>query len=271
MLTAPPRRFSLRPRALAAALMLAATAALTACNINISNQAEGRSEWKKSYTLAAGGSLEIKNTNGVIEVDPSDGDTVEVTAERIAKAMTEADAKKAAEDMAIKETVSAGSILLDGRTNNNGIMLGGNREIKFHVRAPKGASVTLSTTNGALTVRDITGEVRLDTTNGRIKATNLAGTTRAETVNGEVDLDFAALGSGGVTVETVNGAVGVALPKTAKARVNVKVTNGGIAADDLSLNASEQSKRRLSGDLNGGGPEIRIDTVNGGVRLRGKS
>ena len=49
------------------------------------------------------------------------------------------------------------------------------------------------------------------------------------------------------------------------------INNGGIDTENLSLESKEQSRRRLTGDLNGGGPEIRIETTNGGVTLRGKS
>lgn len=271
MITLPSHRRALPTLRLAgAALVLTATAALSACNVSITNQAEARSDWKRDYTLTAGGTLEIRNTNGEITIEPSEGDKVTVTAERIARAATDEAAKKAADEMEIKETVSSGSILLDGRTNTSGIMIGGSRQIKFRVRAPKGSALTLATTNGKLIVRDMTGELRLDTTNGEIEGRNLEGTTRAETTNGLISLDYAALGSGGVTAETTNGKVDISLAKSAKARISARVTNGGISTENLTLEASEQSRRRLSATLNGGGPEIRVETTNGAVTFRGR-
>lgn len=264
------RRLLTAIRLATAAALLTATAALGACNVSITNQAEGRAEWKRDYTLTADGALEIRNTNGQIDIEPSDGDKVTVVAERIAKAATEEAAKKAAEEMEIKETVSSSSILLDGRTNSSGIMIGGSRQIKFHIRAPKGARLTLTTTNGKLVIRDMTGELRLDTTNGEIEGRNLAGTTRAETTNGVISLDYAALGSGGVTAETTNGKVDISLAKSLKARISARVVNGAIDTEDLTLETSEKSRRRLSGTLNGGGPEIRVETTNGAVSFRGR-
>jgi len=252
-------------------LVLAAAATLSACNLDLSNQAEGRSEWKKDYTLAAGGSLEIKNPNGLIHWEPSDGDKVSVTAERIAKAGTDAEAKQAAEAMEIKETVSGSIIVLDATAGRNGInIMGGSRQVKFHIRAPKGTRLILSNSNGDMDVRDMTGELRLSTTNGRIRGKNLEGSTRAETTNGVINLDFAAIGADGISLETTNGKVDVTLPKSAKARVNARVTNGAINADDLPLAISEQSRRRLTGTLNGGGPEVRVETTNGAISLRGR-
>lgn len=256
-------------RLASAALVLTAAASLSACNLQISNQAEARSEWKKEFTLAAGGTLEIRNTNGLIEVEPSDGTQVTITAERIAKGRTDADAKQAAEAIEITDTVTGSSIVLDARTSLTSLM-GGSRQVKFHVRAPKGTMLTLTNTNGAIDVRDMTGELRLDTTNGRIRGVNLSGTTRAETTNGEVDLSYAALGEGGVNAQTTNGRVVITVPTSTKARVSVRVTNGGISTENLTIEASEQTRKRLSGTLNGGGPEIRLETTNGAVNLRGK-
>jgi hypothetical protein len=264
------RRPTLSPAGLTGmALLVAATMSLGACNLDISSQAQAQSDWKKDYTLAAGGTLEIRNTNGLIEVDPGDGNQVSVVAERIAKAATDADAQKAAEAIEIKETVSSSGIVLDAKIAMNNLFTG-SRTVKFHVRAPKGTVLILSNTNGDINVRNMTGELKLESTNGRIKGMNLEGTTHAETTNGEVDLDYAALGTGGITAETTNGGVIITLAKDLKASVNARVTNGGISAQNLSLETTESSRRRLTGTINGGGPEIRLETTNGAVVLRGK-
>ena len=270
-LTTPRRPVFRSIRLVGAALMLAAAGVLSACNLNISNQAEGRSEWKKEYTLAAGGRLEIKNTNGIIDVEPSDGNTVTITAERIARAGTDAEAKQAAEAMEIKEDVTGSSIVLDATVSHIGINIGGgSRQVKFHIRAPKGTILRLSNTNGNVDVRDMTGELALETTNGRIFGRSLAGATRAETTNGTIDLDYASLSSSGISAATTNGTVFITLPTTAQARVNARVTNGGIKTENLTLDTSEKTRRRLTATLNGGGPEVRIETTNGEVTLRGK-
>ena len=51
----------MRPvRALFALATLALLPAVGACNLEISNQAEAKSEWKKDYPLAAGATLEAR-------------------------------------------------------------------------------------------------------------------------------------------------------------------------------------------------------------------
>jgi hypothetical protein len=257
------------PRFAAAALVLAAGVNLAGCHLSIDNKAEGRSEWKKSFTLAKGGTFEIRNTNGLIEVSPGDGDQITVTAEKIAKAPTEAEAKEMAEKIEIHETAASDSIILDAKLSATG-MFSGSRQVKFHVRAPRGTTLRLSNTNGEIEITDMTGEIRLDTTNGSVKAVGISGPTHASTTNGAVSLDFASVPSEGVSAETTNGGVIVTIPKDAKARINARVSNGGIEADGLALAITEQSRRRLDATLNGGGADIRLETTNGGVRIRGK-
>ena len=260
----------MRPvRALFALATLALLPAVGACNLEISNQAEAKSEWKKDYPLAAGATLEIRNTNGPIVVEAVDGNTVSVVAERTARAATDQAAKEAAEGIEIRETVSSGGVIIDAKTSMSGIIIGGSsRQVKFTIKAPKGTVLRLSNTNGTIDVRDITGDVNLSTTNGRIRGAGLSGAARVETTNGEVDLDYTTMPSGGITVETTNGGVAVRLPTDAKARIEARVTNGGIDADGFNLSIGEQSRRRLSATLNGGGPEVRVETTNGGVRIR---
>jgi DUF4097 and DUF4098 domain-containing protein YvlB len=257
------------PRLATALFVLAAGINLAGCHLEIDNKAEARSEWKKSFTLPKGGTFEIRNTNGLIEVSPGEGDQISVTAERIAKAATEAEAKDQAEKMEIRETTSGDTIILDSKFSVSG-MFGNSKQVKYYVRAPRGTTLRLTNTNGEIQINDMTGELRIETTNGSVKAIGISGPTHASTTNGAVSLDFASIPAEGVSAETTNGGVTITVPKDAKARINARVSNGGIEADGLSLGITEQSRRRLDATINGGGPDIRLETTNGGIRVRGK-
>jgi len=261
---------STRPLRLAAAAVIS-LASLAGCGLNISNQAEARDEWKKSYTLRAGGTLEIHNSNGQIDVQPSDGTTVEIVAERIVHASNDQSAKDGLAQLEIKEEVSPDKIVLEsGAHLGTSIFFGGSREVRYHVKAPRTTNLDLSSTNGAVQVRDITGTFHAQTTNGHIEASGLANTAKAETTNRHIELAMAQIGEGGITCETTNGAVTIEVPKDTKARISARVTNGGIDTDGLTLGDIEQARRRLDATLNGGGPAIRIETTNGSITLRGK-
>ena len=59
----------------------------------------------------------------------------------------------------------------------------------------------------------------------------------------------------------------VALPATAKATVKASWVNGGINLIGPAVRDSEQAKRRFEGRLNGGGANVEMATVNGGITI----
>src|SRR4051794_40788492 len=87
------------------ALVLALSGAAAACVGHLSGSATD--EWTHSYPLAPGGEVEITNTNGTIEFEPVDGSTVDVRAERIAKATTDEGAREILPRITISESSNA--------------------------------------------------------------------------------------------------------------------------------------------------------------------
>ena len=260
-------RFTSRGRVVRNAVAaLAGLFSLAACGFM---GVEGKAEWTKTYTLADGGALELSTTNGEVDIAPSDGSTVTVVAEKIAHASTEAAAKEAAAAIPIKESVSPSRIALDARMEG-GSFFGGNREVKFHVKAPAWAAVTINTTNGEITVHNITGDLRIETTNGEIHGDGLAGSASVETTNGEIGLDFVSIPPKGITCSTTNGEVTVTIPKDGNARIAADVTNGDISVDNLTLHDKKETRRSLDGVLNAGGPSVKVSTTNGSVKVRGR-
>lgn len=248
-----------------AVVAIAGLVSLAACGFG---DVEGKTEWTRTYTLAEGGAVEIASTNGEVDVTPSDGSTVTVVAEKIARASTEAAAKEAAAAIPIKESVSPSRIALDARTDRTAV--GGSREVRFHVKAPAWAAVTINTTNGEVSVRNMTGDLRVGTTNGQILGDGLAGSTSAETTNGTIVLDYASIPARGISCSATNGEVTVTIPKDGNARIAAEVTNGGISTENLTLRDRKESRRSLDAVLNAGGPAIKIETTNGAVKIRGK-
>src|SRR5262245_44539162 len=147
---------------------LLAVVALTACTLPLS--AEAHDEWKRSYQLAQGGTVEIRNTNGEIRVEPADGSTVEVVATRVAKAGSDEDARSALKRIEITEKVAPNLVQLDSSRGGVGFEINVSRRVDYVLRVPRWANVTLHSTNGDITASGLTGTVRLESTNGEIKA-----------------------------------------------------------------------------------------------------
>jgi DUF4097 and DUF4098 domain-containing protein YvlB len=151
----------------------------------------------------------------------------------------------------------------------NGIMIGARFEVRYYVKAPKGATVRATTTNGEIDVAALSGKLIAQTTNGHLNAKDLTGGVDARTTNGDVRIDVASLGADRVELTTTNGSVTLMMPETAKADLSASCTNGRIDVSALMVDATgEQTRRRVEGRINGGGTPIQLRTTNGRIRVR---
>jgi hypothetical protein len=254
-----------------AVLLILVALAAVACDVSVGSFANmaGRAtdEWTHTYPLAPGGTVRIANTNGKIEIEGVDGSTVEVRAERIARAATDAGARDMLPRIAIKEDSKPDLVSVETE-RMSGIMIGVSTEVRYHVRAPKNATIDATNTNGLITITALGGKVVAHTTNGGVSGKGLTGGVDARATNGGVSIDLASLGSEKVVLRTTNGGITLTLPETAKADILASCTNGGISVTGGNIEVSEQSRRRFAGRLNGGGTSVELETTNGGVRLR---
>jgi putative adhesin len=247
-------------------LVLAATA--TGCDIVTAELKHSETaEWRKTYELQSGGRVEINNVNGKIEVEPSTGNAVEVVAKKTAKGATPDAAKDALNQVEIVEASSPTSIRIETKVQRGGGWLHGNVNVNYTVKVPADADVKFATVNGGVELRGISGMIEAEATNGGVVARDVSGSIHASTTNGGVDVDIARLNDRGAKLECTNGGLRLRLPSDAKATISASITNGGIEASGLQLETQESSRRRLEARLNGGGPPIRIEGTNGGIRI----
>jgi hypothetical protein len=247
------------------ALVVPFALALAACDGPFDLPGRAVDEWTRSYPLADGGQLRISNTNGIVEIEGVTESTVDVRAERVARAATDSAARDLLSRLVIKEDVAPARISLESE-RAGGFLTGVGYEVNYHVRVPKSAVVRASTTNGRILLRALSGKTTATTTNGSISADALAGGVTARSTNGRVDVELAALADA-VDLRTTNGQVRLTLPPDARADLDASVTNGSISVTGLTFEASDQSRRHVSGRINGGGPPVTISTTNGAIRI----
>ncbi len=140
------------------------------------------------------------------------------------------------------------------------------------MQVPAGVHVDLRTVNGGVRLDNVGGEVRATTTNGGVRG-RVADVSLidARTTNGGVELELSGTVArdGRVSLASVNGGVRLAVPQGTQADVTARCTNGRVSVSDLDFAVDgEQTRRRLSGRLNGGGARIDLQTTNGGVTIR---
>jgi hypothetical protein len=247
---------------------------------------KAQDEWTRTYQVPSGGRIEIINVNGRITAEASDGSAVEVRAERTAKAATDEGAKDLLRRIEMREEVGEARVRVEVRAPRTNGPSG--HEIKWTVKVPRGVAVDLRTVNGAVKLAGLQGDIRARTTNGGITGTAIvANVVDAAVTNGGVEIELARPAtSGSLDLEAVNGGVTLLLPPDSKADIAARCTNGGISVDNLDVRVVDEDgnvnesgekiegrkrfRRRLNGQLNGGGAKLTLETVNGGVRI-GKS
>jgi DUF4097 and DUF4098 domain-containing protein YvlB len=213
----------------------------------------------------AGGALSVDpGGNGAIRIVGWDRDSVAVTAKVQAQAGTD----EAARDLARRVRISAegGAVRADGPST-------GRREswtVSFTVAVPRRSDVTAQTVNGPIRVADVTGKLELRAVNGPVSLDAVGGDVHARTTNGPlvVSLDGDRWRGAGLDAETENGPVTLTLPARYAARLETGTVNGPMNIDYPITLQGRISFRRITTDIGGGGPAVRVVTTNGPVTVR---
>jgi DUF4097 and DUF4098 domain-containing protein YvlB len=218
-------------------------------------------EFNQTYSLQPGGTFELQNVNGTVEVQGWDKDVVEVHAVKTAK-VREADLERVSIDVDAKPNAVS---ILTRYPQNEGVEVA----VEYTIHVPHGAKVEhLGTVNGTLRVAGV-GEVdELRTVNGNIEVYEADSDVHAHTTNGNVHLELAHIhGVNGTIAETTNGSVVLALPSNAHADLEARCLNGNFQSEIPVALENSLKPREIHGKLNHGGAPIKLHTINGAIRV----
>jgi hypothetical protein len=254
----------MRTRTLSLTLLALATLAAPALG-------QRTEEFTWQGAVAAGKTVTILNVNGEIAAVPASGGAVEVVAVKKSRRGDPSTVRIEVREEADGVTICP---IYPGETSCGKRSRDRNDDdrvsVDFTVRVPARVRLEAATVNGRVEVRGLTGDVQASTVNGGIQL-ETAGAAEARTVNGSIE---AALGRGSwdgrLDFQTVNGSIDLSLPAAAGARVEARTVNGGLSTDfPLTIQSNRQwGPRRMEGTIGTGGGELRLETVNGGIRLR---
>ena len=140
--------------------------------------------------------------------------------------------------------------------------------VSYRITVPRSTNLDLESTNGGITIEGVEGKLRFHTTNGGVHLDDVNGDVAGKTTNGGLHVTLA--GSGwtgkGLDVQTTNGGVTLSMPSGYSAHLEASTTNGGFHIG-FPVTVQGRIDRKLSTDIGGGGPTIRVKTTNGGVRI----
>ncbi len=176
-----------------------------------------------------------------------------------------------------------------------------NISIDYDVTTPKGTNLEANSGSGDLRITDLGGPLKAGTGSGSIEANGLTGRValqsgsgdiraemhgsedvKAQTGSGSIQLQgvagglYAQTGSGDIEVggqpgsswklETGSGSVTM---KTGSAKFSLDATtgSGSIHSDPPISTHGSLEKHHITGDINGGGPTVRVETGSGDIRI----
>jgi DUF4097 and DUF4098 domain-containing protein YvlB len=239
-------------------LLLAAAALATAAHASVSEK------FSQSYPLTADGVVSLSNVNGTVEIVGWDKNEVSVDAEKIAS--NDSGLKR----IEIVIDASSDRVAIKTKFEKKWFSLSFNRaEVRYKLHVPTHASLKkIDVVNADVTVRGVQGYVDLDSVNGSIDAAGLTAGGRFDTVNGSIRASFDKLSAGDrIVLDTVNGSCAATLPANAAFTLKADSVNGSISCD-FPITIDKGGRRHLNGNVNGGGAEIVLDSVNGGLSVR---
>jgi len=265
--------------------------------------------------LKGDGLLSLYNVNGAISIEPSDSEILTITAKKQVKKSgarlfgwshtsgNQAGAAQALADLEVRITGDAAHRVVETKTRPG--KTGYNGNVTYTVLLPRGASATLETTNGQVSVTGIEQNVEAETKNGSVLVKQAGAAVIARTVNGRIEIDQV---NGPVKAHTTNGAIDVSrlqggldasttngsitcryvgtLPENDT--ITCRTKNGGIALvaapeSNFALHATTKNGRIRSSfplDVDGavrsrnveaiigqGGSRVLLSTVNGSITL----
>jgi DUF4097 and DUF4098 domain-containing protein YvlB len=218
-------------------------------------------EFNQTYSLQPGGTLDVQNVNGTVEVQGWDRDVVEVHAVKTAK-VKESDLERVLIDVSANP---GGVSILTRYPQNEGVEVA----VEYTIHVPHGAKVEhLGTVNGTLRVAGVSEVDELRTVNGNIEVFEAESNVHAHTTNGNVHLELSHIhGFADTLAETTNGSVILALPRNTQADLEARCLNGNFQSELPFAAESSEKPREIHGKLGRGGSPIRLHTINGAIRV----
>ena len=249
---------------------------------------------EKAFAMPAGTgrrTLEIDNVWGSIEVVGTASDKVQLTVSKGIRAESKEKIAQARKDVTLDITQQADALKLyvNGPFRCDCHDCSRSREsegyivkMDFQVQVPRDIDIKVRTVNeGRVSVRDINGSFLVRNVNGDIQIRNIAGSGTARTVNGPVKVSFRQNPREASDFQTVNGSIELAFARDLSADFRFKTFNGGIYSDfpvtALPVQGMQEehhgskvifrADRYTGARINAGGPQIKVENLNGDIRI----
>ena len=250
-------------------------------------------DFRWSGRLVRGQEIEIRGIVGDVDAQPASGDQVEVVGR-----FTGDDARLLRVEAVERRDGVVICVIYPGQRRDgddddacgDGSDYDGDLDdvdagVNFTVRVPEGVKLAAFTVSGDIEATQLRSDVKVATVAGDVRVST-TGTASATSVSGDVEAAFGRAGED-MDFTTVSGNVVVRLAGGIGARVEAQTLTGEIESDFPGLRMGSMTDdddddedgeggirvnvelgRRASGTIGGGGPELKVTSVSGNIRLQ---
>ncbi len=226
---------------------------------------DARDRWRNEYastplrvrfeiSVPRSYNVHLETRGGNIEVADLDG---EVRTETAGGNLTFGDI-----DGTVWARTAGGNIRLEGSSGSAEIRTSGGNITIGDVEG----TVDAETSGGSIHIERAGGDVRAETAGGNVTIDEVAGTINATTSGGNVAATITAQPTGDCNLETSAGTVTVTLAEGIGFDVDAGTSVGGVSVD-FPVDG-RVSRNAVRGAINGGGPQLRLRTSAGSIRIR---
>lgn len=283
----------------AAATVLALVAPAT---VHAASSARQRS-WSAGWSIPGRPEIHLDTDDALVRVHATSGDSVRVHVYSAGRANGVIFSRREPEVRFDREGQRVDIEVRSGSTS--GILVMSSHQMEIDVWAPRTSDVSLrtgdgrvelaglsgrieaQTGDGAIRARQLSGVVSLRSGDGHITAEGIVGSLMVDTRDGGADVRgrFSGLGveSGdgrvdvtlergsdlaqGGSVESGDGRITVRVPQDMKLTFDARTEDGALHVG-LPITVHESGGRRsVAGEINGGGPRLRVRSRDGSVRI----
>jgi hypothetical protein len=237
-------------------------------------------DFQRSYNLGDGGTVEIANVSGDINLTGYEGSAVVVNAFKHGR-----DANL----VEVEDLSTQGRVHLRVKYPSP---CNCDASVRFEVRVPRSANINyekistasgnlkaedfsgrlhLTTASGDVLVSRVGGEIRANSASGNVRVADATGQVNANSASGDVEVELTRLdGTGDMKFSSASGNVHVRMPSNVDAQVSLSTVSGDIETNfPIEVKRSRHgSGSRAEGQLGNGARTLKISSASGDVSFK---
>ncbi len=247
----------MRPISLLAGALLAAATLLSAADVK---------EFHKTVPLDPAGRFSLDTYKGSIRITAWDQPQAEIHARIVAD--PSGWFTGSVDDVEIRVDNSSADVRVKTDYHQRMFTEGNLPNVEYTIHVPRRVALRIKDYKSDSDITGVEGAVDFDTYKGAVRLNGLRAALHLNTYKGNVRAIFASFASSS-SVETYKGEIDLSVPRSAAFDLSAKLGRRATLDSDFQRTVRSTSHERgYHGSVNGGGPELRVNSFKGTIRLR---